>query len=88
MEAMLHARLARAHTRAGQKRATTRAQGTAFAPYNRARDENPAYVYWVDQGELHSRLEHDEPRQAPPGPDPLPNHPRPPPWPAATAAPT
>lgn len=58
MEAMLHARLARAHARAGQERATARAQGAAFDAYDRARDRSrdgdPACVYWVDQGELHS----------------------------------
>lgn len=56
MEAMLHARLSRAHARAGQDRASAYAQGAAFDAYDRARsaDEDPPCVYWVDLGELHS----------------------------------
>nr|WSX75799.1 transcriptional regulator [Streptomyces sp. NBC_00899] len=58
MEAMLYARLARAHARAGDRRATARAENAAFAAYDRARDsspdEDPDCVYWVNLGELHS----------------------------------
>ncbi|GAB2785080.1 hypothetical protein KDA82_36820 [Streptomyces daliensis] len=58
MEAMLHARLSRAHARAGDERACHRAQGAAFDAYDRARDrspdQDPPCVYWVDLGELHS----------------------------------
>ncbi|WP_431981437.1 transcriptional regulator [Streptomyces qinglanensis] len=73
MEAMLHARLSRAHARAGQERASARAQGAAFDAYDRARersaDEDPPCVYWVDLGELHSwaasnAMNLGQPRQA------------------------
>ncbi|MFD7894626.1 transcriptional regulator [Streptomyces sp. NPDC059743] len=58
LEAMLHARLARSHARAGDQRAAARAQTAAFEAYDRARDrspeEEPDCVYWVNLGELHS----------------------------------
>ncbi|MGV9317300.1 hypothetical protein ACWDR0_34785, partial [Streptomyces sp. NPDC003691] len=58
MEAMLYARLARAHARAGEHRASDRALAAAFDAYDRARDrapeEEPDCVYWVSLGELHS----------------------------------
>lgn len=56
MEAMLHARLARAHAKAGHDRASLRAQDASLAAYDRARDqadaEDPDCVYWVNLGEL------------------------------------
>lgn len=56
MEAMLHARLARAYARAGEDRASARAQNAALDAYDRARDrspqEDPDCVYWVNLGEL------------------------------------
>ncbi|WP_344287779.1 hypothetical protein, partial [Streptomyces synnematoformans] len=58
MEAMLHARLSRAHARAGDARASHHAQEAAFAAYDRARDHSPdhdpPYVYWIDQGVMRS----------------------------------
>lgn len=55
MTAMLHARLARAHAKAGDRRASDHAAGYAFEAYDRAKagDEEPACVYWVNRGELH-----------------------------------
>jgi tetratricopeptide (TPR) repeat protein len=56
MEAMLHARLARAYAQAGEDRASARAQNAALDAYDRARDrapeEDPDCVYWVNLGEL------------------------------------
>ena len=56
MEAMLLARLARAHAHAGDSRAAARAQNAAMAAYDRARDQDPAAdpdcVYWVNLGEI------------------------------------
>ncbi|UCM90420.1 tetratricopeptide repeat protein [Streptomyces marincola] len=56
MEAMLHARLARAHAKAGDEHASLHSQGHALAAYDRARDqspnEDPDCVYWVSLGEL------------------------------------
>jgi hypothetical protein len=56
LEAVLHARRARAHAKAGEHRAAARAQDAAFAAYDRARspEEEPDAVYWVNLGELHS----------------------------------
>jgi tetratricopeptide (TPR) repeat protein len=58
LEAVLHARRARAYAKAGDRRATARAQNAAFAAYDRARDhdvaEEPDAVYWVNLGELES----------------------------------
>lgn len=58
LEAVLHARRARAHAKAGDPRAAARAQDAAFTAYDRARDrhveEEPDAVYWVNLGELHS----------------------------------
>ncbi|QDY76567.1 transcriptional regulator [Streptomyces qinzhouensis] len=57
MNAMLYARLARAHARAGDHRASDRAVNAAFDAYDRARDcaseEEPDCVYWLNLGELH-----------------------------------
>ncbi|WP_439678177.1 transcriptional regulator [Embleya sp. MST-111070] len=56
MTAMLHARLARAHAKAGDKNASDRAAGAAFDAYDRIRegdDPEPGCVYWVNRGELH-----------------------------------
>ncbi|MFJ8232457.1 transcriptional regulator [Streptomyces sp. NPDC094448] len=57
MNAMLYARLARAHARAGDHRASGRAVSAAFDAYDRARDrgpgEDPDCVYWLNLGELH-----------------------------------
>ncbi|MEW1548657.1 transcriptional regulator [Streptomyces tsukubensis] len=57
MTAMLYARLARAHARAGEVRASEHALDSAFDTYDRARDrspdEEPDCVYWVNLGELH-----------------------------------
>ncbi|MEU5158986.1 transcriptional regulator [Streptomyces sp. NPDC020875] len=58
MEAMLYARLARAHARAGEERASERALDAAFGAYDAARDRKPEddqdCVYWVNLGELYS----------------------------------
>jgi len=55
MTAMLHARLARAHARAGDHKASDHAAGAAFDAYDHIddRDTQPACVYWVNRGELH-----------------------------------
>ncbi|MGV9316003.1 transcriptional regulator [Streptomyces sp. NPDC003691] len=57
MDAMLYARLARAHARAGDPRASDRSVNAAFDAYDRARDrgpgEAPDCVYWLNLGELH-----------------------------------
>lgn len=56
MDAMLHARLARAYAHAGEPRASARAQDAALNSYDRSRDrspeEDPDCVYWVNLGEL------------------------------------
>ncbi len=56
MEAMLHARLARAYARAGDSPAAARSQNAAIAAYDRTRDqspeEDPGCVYWVNLGEI------------------------------------
>ncbi len=56
MEAMLHARLARAHARAGDAKSSARAQNAAITAYDRSRDQDPAddpdCVYWVNLGEI------------------------------------
>lgn len=58
LEAVLHARRARAHAKAGEHRAAAHAQDAAFTAYDRARDrapeEEPDAVYWVNLGELQS----------------------------------
>lgn len=58
LEAVLHARRARAHAKAGEHNAAAHAQDAAFAAYDRARDrspeEEPDAVYWVNLGELES----------------------------------
>ena len=58
LEAVLHARRARAYAKAGERRAAARAQDAAFAAYDRARDrglaEEPDAVYWVNLGEIQS----------------------------------
>jgi hypothetical protein len=58
LEAVLHARRARAHAKAGERRAAARAEQAAFAAYDRARDRSPEdepdAVYWVNLGELES----------------------------------
>ncbi|MEU9609820.1 transcriptional regulator [Streptomyces sp. NPDC048057] len=58
MEAMLYARLARAHARSGEHQASDRASDAAYAAYDRAGDqswgEDPDCVYWVTLGELES----------------------------------
>ncbi|MDT0446794.1 transcriptional regulator [Streptomyces johnsoniae] len=58
LEAVLHARRARAHAKAGDHRAAARAQEAAFTAYDRTRerapDDEPDAVYWVSLGELES----------------------------------
>lgn len=56
LTAMVHARTARAHAKAGDLHASRRAEDAAFAAYDRAghSDEEPACVYWVNRTELHS----------------------------------
>ncbi|MEW1724327.1 transcriptional regulator [Streptomyces sp. NPDC093109] len=56
MTAMLHARAARAHAKAGDRQASRRAEAAAFETYDCAGPTNdePACVYWVDRDELHS----------------------------------
>ncbi|GHI98014.1 hypothetical protein TPA0905_74850 [Streptomyces olivaceus] len=56
MIAMVHARTARAHAKAGDARASRRAEDAAFTAYDRANhpDDEPACVYWVSRAELHS----------------------------------
>ncbi|MFE9387585.1 transcriptional regulator [Streptomyces sp. NPDC007025] len=58
MTAMLHARLSRAHARAGDARASDRAAGAALDSYAHAgplNDDIPA-VYWFNLGEAHQLL--------------------------------
>lgn len=54
--AMVHARASRAHAKAGDARASRRAEDAAFAAFDRAghAGEEPACVYWVCPAELHS----------------------------------
>ncbi|MFJ1936613.1 transcriptional regulator [Kitasatospora sp. NPDC088160] len=56
MEAMLLARLARAHAHAGDSQAAAHAQNAAMAAYDRARDQDtaadPDCVYWLNLGEI------------------------------------
>ncbi|WP_217236458.1 hypothetical protein [Streptomyces sp. AC555_RSS877] len=56
MIAMVHARASRAHAKAGDLRASQRAEDAAFTVYDRAGnpDDEPACVYWVSRAELHS----------------------------------
>ncbi|MEU5158842.1 transcriptional regulator [Streptomyces sp. NPDC020875] len=57
MDAMLYARLARAHARVREHRSAARALSAAFDAYDRARDrtpeETPDCVYWFNLGELY-----------------------------------
>ncbi|MEU5158985.1 transcriptional regulator [Streptomyces sp. NPDC020875] len=57
MKAMLYARLARAHARAGEQRASERALSAAFDAYDSARDrapgDEPECLYWVNLGEMY-----------------------------------
>ncbi|MFJ9460795.1 transcriptional regulator [Kitasatospora sp. NPDC101447] len=56
MEAMLLARLARAHAHAGDSQSAARAQNAAMADYDRSRDQDdaddPDCVYWLNLGEI------------------------------------
>ncbi|WP_128381303.1 transcriptional regulator [Streptomyces cavernae] len=56
MIAMLHARAARAHAKAGDMPASLRSEGEAFEAYEHAGspEEDPPCVYWVSRAELHS----------------------------------
>ncbi|MCF3105360.1 transcriptional regulator [Streptomyces roseoverticillatus] len=53
--AMLHARRARAHSKAGETTAAYRAIDAAFAAYDRAgpADQDLPSMYWVTHGEIH-----------------------------------
>lgn len=53
--AMVHARIARAHAKAGDLRASRRAEEAAFTAYGRDghTDDEPACTYWVNQAELY-----------------------------------
>ncbi|MEU9607487.1 transcriptional regulator [Streptomyces sp. NPDC048057] len=57
MTAMLYTKLARAHSHAGEQRASAHALNTAFDAYDSVRDcrpeEDPDCVYWMDLGELY-----------------------------------
>ncbi|MEV0589406.1 hypothetical protein [Nonomuraea sp. NPDC050310] len=68
--AMLAARAARSHSKAGDRRACARALEEARAYLGAGvRDDDPAYLYWVDLGEVEmiagsSALELGDPREA------------------------
>jgi hypothetical protein len=56
MIAMVHARASRAHAKAGDLRASQRAEDAAFTAHDRAGhpEDEPACVYWVSQGVMRS----------------------------------
>ncbi|RLU81105.1 transcriptional regulator [Streptomyces griseocarneus] len=56
MIAMLHARAARAHAKAGDQRASRFAEGAAFEAYHDAGplQDEPACMYWVTLAEFHN----------------------------------
>jgi tetratricopeptide (TPR) repeat protein len=70
MRAMLHARLSRAHSKVGDRASSIRSINAAFDTYAQgARDDDPAYLYWVSEAELlgfagSSALDLGDPRHA------------------------